>query len=131
MAEAQESQSFECEALPDGQVRLSLSLAGEQIGGVEVPAVKIADVVAALLSASVAAGKLAGVTPAVESGESLHDVPTAFPSGIGLMQGVLLNSSALMLQFGPARIAVRLADKEMSALGQALGTLSAPRGSPQ
>ena len=131
MDEAQEPQSFQCEALPDGQVQLSIFRSGEQIGSVEVPAAKIADVVTALLSASVAAGKLAGTTDGPKSGDALFDVATAFPSGIGLMQGKLLNTSALMLQFGPARIAVRLADRELSGLSQALGALTAPRSSPQ
>jgi hypothetical protein len=131
MSEEPEQQSFQCEALPDGRVQLSLSQSGEQLGSISVPAEKIADVVVALLSASTAAGKLAGTSQAAKPGESMFDVPTAIPTSIGLMKGQLLNTSAVMLQFGPARVAIRLADKEMEQLGQAMGTMVASRNFAQ
>lgn len=131
MDDAQESQSVDCEALPDGMVKFSISRSGDPLGSLEMPPDKVADVIAALLSASVAAGKLAGNTPAVQSGESLYEVPSVYPSNIGLMQGIMLNSGALMLQFGATRIAVRMGDKEMSALGQALSAMAARRDNAQ
>lgn len=131
MSDESEHQSFQCEALPDGRVQLSLSQSGEQLGSIVVPGEKIGDVVTALLSASTAAAKLAGKVAAAKPGESMFDVPTAMPSSIGLMKGHLLNTSAVMLQFGAARIAVRLADKEMEQLGQAMGTMVASRNFAQ
>jgi len=131
MDEVQESQSVDCEALPDGTVKFSVSRSGELLGSLQMPPDKIADVIAALLSASVAAGKLSGKVPTAQSGESLYEIPSVYPSSMGLMQGVMLNSGALMLQFGATRIAVRMADKEMSALGQALSTMTARRDNAQ
>jgi hypothetical protein len=131
MDKPEQNYSFSCEALPNGEVEMSLSSDGERIGEIKMPADKIGDVVLAILSAAMAAGKLAGTSQAPKSGEALFDVPTVFPTGLGLVQGKLLNSSALMLQFGPARLAVRMADKELAALGQALGTLTNPFSSQQ
>ena len=126
-----QNDSFRCEALPDGRVQFSITRAGEVIGGIEVPAEKVADVVVALLSAAAAAGKMAGAAMTAKVGDALFDVPTASPTGLGLMQGKLINSSALMLQFGPAKVALRLADKEFAQLGQALATMTGAQGVTQ
>ena len=71
MVEQEPRYSFDCEALPDGQVRMSITQSDEQIGEIEMPASKVADVVTALLSAVTAAGKLAGGATHPQSGGAL------------------------------------------------------------
>jgi hypothetical protein len=122
---------IECEALPSNMVRMVVTQTGEQTADVEMPAREVASVAAALLSAIAAAGKLAGTAAHPRAGESIHNPPTIQPTGLGVMQGPDFNTSALVLQFGSARLAIRMADQEFRALGQALGALAAPRGLAQ
>ena len=127
MSESGEWKRIECEAKPDNMVQLSIMREGGSSTLVDIPASEVAAVASALLSAVVAAGKRAGVQTAPNTGESLHDLPDAQPTGLGIMKGEGPNTAAIVLQFGSARLAVRMADQELAALGQALGTL-VPQG---
>jgi hypothetical protein len=122
---------IDCEALPSNMVRMVVTQSGEQTADVEMPAREVASVAAALLSAVAAAGRLSGTSTHPRAGETVHNPPTIQPTGLGVMQGPEFNTSALVLQFGSARVAVRMADQEFRALGQALGALAAPRGLAQ
>ena len=120
---------IECEALADNKVKMSVAKTEDDKTVVEIPADEVASIASALLSAVAAAGKRAGVPGHPMSGEPLVDLPDAQPTGLGIMQGKLPNTAAIVLQFGSARLAVRMADQELAALGQALGAFgsSAPR----
>jgi hypothetical protein len=125
MSESGEWTRIECEALPDNVVRLSIQRGEGESTLVDLPASEVANVASALLSAVASAGKQAGAPTQMMSGGSLEDVPDAKPTGLGIIQGKAQNSAAIVLQFGSARIALRMADQELAALGQALGTFSA------
>jgi len=130
--EDQENMSrIECEALENNHIRLTVTESGEEKASVVLPARNVAAVVSALLNAVTAAGKMAGVSTTPKEGEAMFEAPTIKPTGMGLMQGAQLNSASIVLQFGSARMALRMADAELAALGQALGALGAPRAWPQ
>ena len=124
MSESGEWTRIECEALPDNVVRLSILRAEGESTLVDLPASEVANVASALLSAVASAGKQVGAASNMMSGEALEDLPDAKPTGLGIMQGKAQNSAAIVLQFGSARIALRMADQELAALGQALGTFA-------
>ncbi len=119
---------IECEALPNNHVHFVVAVSGEEKVNLDLPARRVAGIAAALLNAVGAAGKLAGVSTAPKEGEALFEAPTARPTGVGLMQGPQFNSTAVVLQFGSARMAIRMADAEFTALGKALSAIGAPRG---
>ncbi len=116
----------ECEAKPNNMVQISIMQEGGATTSIEIPALQVASVVSALLGAAAETGKQAGVPSAPVAGDTMKDLPDAKPTGLGIMQGEGFNTAAIVLQFGTARLAVRMADKELAALGQALGTLRAP-----
>lgn len=126
MSESGEWKRIECEAKPNNMVQLSIMQDGGSSTSVDIPAMQVASVVSALLSAAAETGKRAGVPVAPNAGDTMKDLPDAKPTGLGIMQGDGFNSAAIVLQFGTARLAVRMADRELAALGQALGTLRAP-----
>lgn len=127
MDEQEGAGRIECEALENNQIRIRVTESGEETANIVLPARFVASVVSALLNAVTAAGKMAGVSAAPKEGEALFEAPAIKPTGVGLMQGAQINSASIVLQFGSARMAVRMADKELAALGQALGALGAPR----
>lgn len=111
---------IECRTLPDNQVELSTVRVDEPTTVVALPAAEVVAVVSALLSAVSEAGREAGVQMHPMPGEPLQEMPEAKPTGIGLMQGKTPNSAAIVFQFGSARLAIRMGDRELGALGQAL-----------
>jgi hypothetical protein len=131
MDESAGNVQIECEALERNHVRLRVTESGEETASLELPARQVVAVVSALLNAVTAAGKAAGVSTAPKEGQAMFEAPTIKPTGVGLMQGAQLNSASIVLQFGSARLSVRMSDKELVALGQALSALGTPRSWPQ
>jgi hypothetical protein len=117
-----------CEALPNGQVKLSLVKNGKEEASVKIPAAHVGNAVAVLLGAAIRASKQSGQFVSAKRGASLKGVPCILPTGIGLGAGQSPEPHSIVIHAGATRVSFAIPSEQLRELGETLLAMSAREG---
>lgn len=126
MRKKQPKIAFAAKPMPDGTVDVHFLKNGKPYASSRMDPSGVANALATITLAAMAADRMSGKTPVIKPGASLAGVPAIAPTGIGLSSGRPPEPLALILHLGQTKFGVVI--KHPTELARALLAASVNEG---